>query len=95
MKKLLICSANITQLDSFCDSDFLKNISIIYRLTFLIGKVDKEDVSRIKKINKFGNIIESSGINKNLSKNSIRQKLNLFWLFDQFFSTLSKIYSEY
>ena len=78
MKKLLICSSNITQLDRFCDSDFLKNISKIYRLSFLIGKVDKEDDSRIKKINKFGNIIESSGINKNLSKNSIRQKLNLF-----------------
>lgn len=78
MKKLLICSSNITQLDSFCDSDFLKNISNEYNLNFLIGNLDKNDNKRIIAIQKFGKIFESSGINKNLSKNSFRQKLNLF-----------------
>jgi hypothetical protein len=78
MKKLLICSSNIAQLDSLCDSGFLKNISDLYNLTFLIRGLNKNDSKRITVIKKFGKIFECSGINKDVSRRSFRQKLNLF-----------------
>ena len=43
MKKLLICAANITQLDNFFDSNFIENIKSDYNLDFLIGKVNYDD----------------------------------------------------
>jgi len=81
MKKILICSSNITQLDSFFDSDFLKKISGTYKINFLIGKLNKKDLKRISFLKKYGDIFESSEINKNSLKNSFRQKINLFCYF--------------
>jgi hypothetical protein len=81
MKKILICAANISQLDSFFDSDFIENIKSNDNLHFLIGKVDYDDTKRLIRIKKYGNIIQSSNVNTSTNKSSIRKKLNLFCYF--------------
>tara|TARA_B100000963_G_scaffold187057_1_gene162766 strand:- start:54181 stop:55599 length:1419 start_codon:yes stop_codon:yes gene_type:complete len=81
MKKLLICAANITQLDNFFDSNFIENIKSDYNLDFLIGKVNYDDKKRLNRIKKYGNIVESSNIHTFTTKNSIRKKINLFCYF--------------
>lgn len=81
MKKIIICAANITQLDSFYDSNFLNNIKNTYDLSFLIGNLDKNDNKRINRIQNFGQILEVADTFSKKNKINFRQKLNLFCYF--------------
>ena len=81
MKKILVCAANMTQLDNFFDSNFIEKIISVYDLEFLIGKIDFNDQKRLNRLKNYGKVTESTNINTPESKNSLRQKINLFCYF--------------